>query len=105
MIPYGRQSINQEDVDAVVCALKGDFLTTGPLVEAFELALEKIVGAPTVAVSSGTAALHCAFAAIGIQPGDEIITPPLTFIATQSTAALMGAKIVFAEYFRGHRQH
>ena len=97
MIPYGRQSINQEDIDAVVAALKGDFLTTGPLVDAFELALEKIVGAPTVSVSSGTAALHCAYAAIGIQPGDEIITPPLTFIATQATAALMGAKVVFAD--------
>lgn len=97
MIPYGRQSINQDDIDAVVTALQGDFLTTGPLVEQFELALEKIVGAPTAVVSSGTAALHCAYAAIGIEPGDEIITPPITFIATQATAALMGAKIVFAD--------
>ena len=97
MILYGRQSINQDDIDAVVTALQGDFLTTGPLVEQFELALEKMVGAPTTVVSSGTAALHCAYAAIGIQPGDEIITPPITFIATQATAALMGAKIVFAD--------
>ena len=97
MIPYGRQSINQDDIDAVVTALQGDFLTTGPLVEQFELALEKVVGAPTAVVSSGTAALHCAYAAIGIEPGDEIITPPITFIATQATAALMGAKIVFAD--------
>jgi dTDP-4-amino-4,6-dideoxygalactose transaminase len=97
MIPYGRQSINQDDIDAVVTALQGDFLTTGPLVEQFELALEKVVGAPTTVVSSGTAALHCAYAAIGIQAGDEIITPPITFIATQATAALMGAKIVFAD--------
>lgn len=97
MIPYGRQSINQDDIDAVVTALHGDFLTTGPLVEQFELALEKVVGAPTTVVSSGTAALHCAYAAIGIEPGDEIITPPITFIATQATAALMGAKIVFAD--------
>jgi dTDP-4-amino-4,6-dideoxygalactose transaminase len=97
MIPYGRQSINQNDIDAVVSALKSDFLTTGPLVEQFELALERIVGAPTTVVSSGTAALHCAYAAIGIEPGDEIITPPITFIATQATAALMGAKIVFAD--------
>ena len=97
MIPYGRQSINQDDIDAVVTALQGDFLTTGPLVEQFELALEKVVGAPTTVVSSGTAALHCAYAAIGIQPGDEIITPPITFIATQATAALLGAKIVFAD--------
>jgi dTDP-4-amino-4,6-dideoxygalactose transaminase len=97
MIPYGRQSINQDDVDAVVSALQGDFLTTGPLVEQFETELEKIVGVPTSVVSSGTAALHCAYAAIGIEPGDEIITPPITFIATQATAALMGAKIVFAD--------
>jgi dTDP-4-amino-4,6-dideoxygalactose transaminase len=97
MIPYGRQSINQNDIDAVVSALQSDFLTTGPLVEQFELALERIVGAPTIVVSSGTAALHCAYAAIGIEPGDEIITPPITFIATQATAALMGAKIVFAD--------
>ncbi|CAN2169303.1 WecE Predicted pyridoxal phosphate-dependent enzyme apparently involved in regulation of cell wall biogenesis [Candidatus Nanopelagicaceae bacterium] len=97
MIPYGRQSINNDDIAAVVNALKGDFLTTGPLVELFELEIEKVVGAPCVVVSSGTAALHCAYAAIGIEPGDEIITPPLTFIATQATAALMGARVVFVD--------
>jgi dTDP-4-amino-4,6-dideoxygalactose transaminase len=97
MIPYGRQSINDDDIAAVVQALKGDFLTTGPLVELFEHEIEKVVGAPCVAVSSGTAALHCAYAAIGVEPGDEIITPPITFVATQATAALMGAKIVFAD--------
>ena len=97
MIPYGRQSINQDDIEAVVTALQSDFLTTGPLVDQFESALEKVVGAPTAVVSSGTAALHCAYAAIGIEPGDEIITPPITFIATQATAVLMGAKIVFAD--------
>ena len=97
MIPYGRQSINEDDISAVVQALKSEFLTTGPLVERFEDEIEKVVGAPSVVVSSGTAALHCAYAAIGIQPGDEIITPPLTFIATQATAAMLGAKIVFAD--------
>jgi dTDP-4-amino-4,6-dideoxygalactose transaminase len=97
MIPYGRQSINEEDIAAVVSALKSDWLTTGPLVEAFESALEEVVGAPCIAVSSGTAALHCAYAAIGLQPGDEVITPPITFIATQATAALFGARIVFAD--------
>ncbi len=97
MIPYGRQSINQNDIDAVMAALKNDFLTTGPLVEKFESELAKEVGAPTAVVSSGTAALHCAYAAIGVETGDEIITPPITFIATQATAAIMGAKIVFAE--------
>ena len=97
MIPYGRQSIDDSDIAAVVEALKSDWLTTGPLVERFEQALEKIVGAPTVTVTSGTAALHCAYAAIGIEPGDEVITPPITFIATQATAALLGAKVVFAD--------
>ena len=97
MIPYGRHSINDADIEAVVKALRSDWLTTGPLVEEFETALEKVVGAPCISVSSGTAALHCAYAAIGLQPGDEVITPPITFIATQATAAFFGAKIVFAD--------
>jgi dTDP-4-amino-4,6-dideoxygalactose transaminase len=97
MIPYGHQSISRSDVKSVAKALKSQWLTTGPLVETFETELENKVGAPCVVVSSGTAALHSAFAAIDIQPGDEIITPPLTFIATQATAAMLGAKIVFAD--------
>jgi dTDP-4-amino-4,6-dideoxygalactose transaminase len=97
MIPYGRQSINDADIQAVSESLRGDFLTTGPLVEKFEHEIEMLVGAPAITVSSGTAALHCAYAAIGIQPGDEVITPPITFVATQATAALLGAKIVFAD--------
>jgi len=97
MIPYGRHSINDSDIAAVVAALKSDWLTTGPLVDEFEDALEKVVGAPCISVSSGTAALHCAYAAIDLQPGDEVITPPITFIATQATAALFGAKIIFAD--------
>lgn len=97
MIPYGRHAINDADIEAVVKALGSDWLTTGPLVEAFEEALELVIGAPCISVSSGTAALHCAYAAIGLMPGDEVITPPITFIATQSTAALFGATIVFAD--------
>jgi dTDP-4-amino-4,6-dideoxygalactose transaminase len=97
MIPYGRHSVNDKDIKAVVDVLKSDWLTTGPVVEAFETALESVVGAPCVSVSSGTAALHCAYAAIGLGPGDEIITPPITFIATQATAAFFGATIVFAD--------
>lgn len=97
MIPYGRHNINETDISAVVAALRGEFLTTGPLVETFENALEEIAGAPCVAVSSGTAALHCAYAAIDLQKGDEVITPPMTFIATQATAANFGARIVFAD--------
>ena len=97
MIPYGRHSINDDDIAAVVAALKSDWLTTGPLVEEFESALEKVVGAPCISVNSGTSALHCAYAAIGLGPGDEVITPPITFIATQATAAFFGATIVFAD--------
>jgi len=97
MIPYGRHSINEDDIAAVVAALKSDWLTTGPLVEEFESALEEVVGAPCISVNSGTSALHCAYAAIGLGPGDEVITPPITFIATQATAALFGATIVFAD--------
>lgn len=97
MIPYGRQSIDEEDISFVVEALRSEWLTTGPRVEKFEFELEAVLGAPTIAVSSGTAALHCAYAAIEIEPGDEVITPPITFIATQATAAIMGAKIVFAD--------
>ena len=97
MIPYGRQSINSEDVAEVVKTLNSDWLTTGPRVEEFEEALEKFTDAPTLVVSSGTAALHCAFAAIELSSGDEVITPPITFIATQATASMFGAKIVFAD--------
>ena len=97
MIPYGRHSINDGDIAAVVAALKSDWLTTGPIVEEFESELEKVVGAPCISVSSGTAALHCAYAAIGLGPDDEVITPPITFVATQATAALFGATIVFAD--------
>ena len=98
MIPYGHHDIDDDDIAAVVAALRSDWLTTGPAVEAFEQDLERWTGGvPVVAVSSGTAALHTAYAAAGIGPGDEVITPPITFIATQATAALLGATIVFAD--------
>jgi dTDP-4-amino-4,6-dideoxygalactose transaminase len=97
MIPYGRQSISEADIEVVSNALRGDLLTTGPLVEIFENELEKLIGAPIVTVTSGTAALHCAYVAIGVQKGDEVISPPNTFIATQATAALLGAKNVFVD--------
>ena len=98
MIPYGRQSIDQDDIDAVVKVLRSDWLTTGPAVEKFEYDLQRYTGGvAVVSVSSGTAALHCAYVAAGIGPGDEVITPPLTFIATQSTAVFCGAKIVFCD--------
>jgi len=97
MIPYGRQEILEEDIEAVVRALRSDLITTGPLVDEFEKEITKYVKSPTFVVNSGTAALHAAYFGIGICPGDEVITPPNTFIATQATAALLGAKIVFAD--------
>lgn len=98
MIPYGHHVIAQEDIDAVTAVLRSDWLTTGPAVEDFEHDLMAWTGgSPAVAVSSGTAALHVAYAAIGVQPGDEVITTPLTFVATQATAALLGARLVFAD--------
>jgi dTDP-4-amino-4,6-dideoxygalactose transaminase len=98
MIPYGRQDVDEADIAAVVKVLRGDWLTTGPAVEQFEQDLQAWTGeVPVVAVSSGTAALHVAYAAAGIGPGDEVITPPITFIATQATAVMLGATIIFAD--------
>ena len=97
IIPYGRQFLDELDYQSVLSALKSDWLTTGPQVEKFENLLTQIIGAPAICVSSGTAALHCAYAAIELEVGDEIITPPITFIGTQATAYQMGAKIVFAD--------
>jgi dTDP-4-amino-4,6-dideoxygalactose transaminase len=97
MIPYGRQSINSADIEAMVLALKGNLITTGPIVSEFETALSNFLNTETFVVSSGTAALHCAYFGVGIEPGDEVITPPNTFIATQAAAAMLGAKIVFAD--------
>lgn len=97
-IPYGRQSISQEDIDAVVAVLKTDWLTMGPVVTEFEAAIAELSHTPdATVVSSGTSALHCAYAALGVQPGDEVITSPLTFVATASTAMAQGAKVLFAD--------
>ena len=97
MLPYGRQSVDAGDVEAVVAALGSDWLTTGPRVRDFEAALEAVAGAPCVAVTSGTAALHVAYAAAGVGPGDEVVTSPMTFVATASTAMMLGATVVFAD--------
>jgi len=98
LLPYGRQSIAQEDIESVAAVLRGDWLTTGPAVDAFEEAISRICGGHrVVSVTSGTAALHTAYAAAGVGPDDEVITTPMTFIATASSAALLGARIVFAD--------
>lgn len=98
MIPYGRQRIEEDDIQAVVDVLRSDWLTTGPKVGEFESALAAYVGARyAVAVSSGTAALHAAMHALGIGPGDEVIVPPITFAATANCIAYQGATPVFAD--------
>ena len=97
MLPYGRQQIDESDVEAVVAALRSDWLTTGPRVDQFEQDLAAVAGAPCVAVINGTAALHTAYAAAGVTAGDEVITTPMTFVATASTAAMLGATVVFAD--------
>ena len=97
-IPYGHQSIDESDIGAVVDALRGEWLTTGPAVAAFEEQIAAIAGTDdAVAVTSGTAALHAAYAAAGVSAGDQVIVPALTFAATASTASLLGAEIVFAD--------
>ncbi len=98
MIPYGRQQVSDADIEAVVAALKSDFLTTGPLVDQFEKTISRFVGQQgAVAVNSGTAALHCAYFAAGVGPGKEVLTTPLTFAATSSTAVHLGATVQFVD--------
>ncbi len=97
-IPYGRQTIEEDDIAAVVGALKSDFLTTGPKVAEFEALLCEKTGARyAAAVSNGTAALHIAALALGIKQGDEVILPPLTFAATANCVLYCGGKPVFAD--------
>jgi dTDP-4-amino-4,6-dideoxygalactose transaminase len=97
MLPYGRQSIDQSDVEAVVAALGSDWLTTGPRVARFEKDIEAVAGAPAVSVTNGTTALHTAYAAAGVGPGDEVVVTPMTFVATASSAAVLGAEVIFAD--------
>jgi UDP-4-amino-4,6-dideoxy-N-acetyl-beta-L-altrosamine transaminase len=98
MLPYGRHSVDDDDVESVVAALRSGWLTTGPTVTAFEAAFAETVGARyAVAVSNGTAALHAAAFAAGIGPGDEVVTTPLTFAATANCARYLGATVVFAD--------
>lgn len=97
-LPYGRHSIDEEDIEEVVKVLRSDWLTTGPAVEAFERAVAEYTGAKhAVAVANGTAALHAAMFALKVGPGDEVIVPPLTFVATANCVAFLGACPVFAD--------
>jgi len=98
MIPYGRQSIDQDDIDAVVASLESDWLTQGPALQRFESALTDCTSAKfAVACNSGTAALHMAYAAAGIGPGDTVVVPANTFLATANAAIYLGAEVRFCD--------
>ncbi len=98
MIPYGRQDINQADIDAVVEVLRSDFLTQGPVVPEFEKAVAAYCGARhAVAVNSATSALHIACLALGVGRGDCVWTTPTTFVASANCALYCGASVDFVD--------
>ena len=97
-IPYGRQCIEDDDIQAVIDVLQADYLTTGPKIEEFEQAVAAYVNVQyAVAVSNGTAALHAACFAAGIKAGDEVITTPITFAASANCIMYCGGTPVFAD--------
>jgi len=102
MIPYGRQTISEEDIQAVVEALRSNLITTGPKIDEFEAKVAKFANADfSVAVANGTAALHCAMHAIDIQPGDEVIVSTMTFAASANCILYCGGTPVFADILPG----
>jgi UDP-4-amino-4,6-dideoxy-N-acetyl-beta-L-altrosamine transaminase len=97
-IPYGRQNITDEDVQAVIEALRSDFLTQGPKIAEFEQNFARYIGAQyAVAVSNGTAALHLSAMALGVQSGDNVIVTPLTFAASANCIRYCGGNVVFCD--------
>lgn len=97
-LPYGRQWIDEQDIETVIQVLKSDYLTTGPAVTDFEQKVADSVGAHyAVAFANGTAALHGACYAAGIGEGDEVITTPMTFAASANCVLYQGGKVVFAD--------
>ena len=97
-IPYGRQSVSDQDIAAVVDVLKSDFLTQGPVVPAFEEAVASYCGAMHgVAANSATSALHIACMALDVGPGDRVWTSPLTFVASSNAALYCGAEVDFVD--------
>lgn len=97
-LPYGRHCVDEDDIAAVAKVLRGEFLTTGPTVAAFESALASKVGADfAIACANGTAALHLAVLGLGIGPGDVCVVPAVTFLATATACRLAGAGVIFAD--------
>jgi perosamine synthetase len=98
MLPYSHHCVDEADITAVVETLRSEWLTTGPMVRKYEEAFaQQVVATHTVAVNSGTAALHAALFAVDIRPGDEVITSPMTFAATANSILYLGARPVFAD--------
>ncbi|MBD8025404.1 UDP-4-amino-4,6-dideoxy-N-acetyl-beta-L-altrosamine transaminase [Ureibacillus sp. Re31] len=97
-LPYGKQYLDEEDIETVIKVLKGDYLTTGPSIKEFEKTVANYVGSKyAVAFSNGTAALHGACFAAGITVGDEVITTPITFAASANCIRYVGGTVVFAD--------
>jgi len=97
-LPYGRQCIDDSDIEAVTRVLRSDFLTSGPEIDAFEAEFARAVDAPfAVACNSATAALHLALDGLGVGEGDICIVPAITFLATANAALYCGAAVVFAD--------
>ncbi|MEO3431184.1 UDP-4-amino-4,6-dideoxy-N-acetyl-beta-L-altrosamine transaminase [Pelagibius sp. CAU 1746] len=97
-LPYGRQLIEEDDIAAVTAVLRGDWLTTGPAVAAFERALcEATEARHAIACANGTAALHLAALALDLAPGDRVVVPSVTFLATANAVRLAGGEVVFAD--------
>lgn len=98
IIPYGRQSVSEQDIEAVVEVLRSDWLTQGPKIAEFEGAFAAYTGAKyAVAVANGTAALHLCAIALGVMPGDKVITTPITFAASANCVRYCGGEPVFAD--------
>jgi len=97
IIPYGKQHVTEEDIQAVVEVLRSDFWTQGTKVKEFEDAFASYVGSKyAVAVSNGTAALHLCTMALNVKPGDKVITSPITFVASANCVQYCGGEVIFA---------
>ena len=98
IIPYGKQEITKEDIDAVVEVLNSDYLTQGPKILEFEKEFAKYVGSKyAVAASNGTAALHLCNIALEVKKGDKVITTPITFAASANSVLYCGGEVIFSD--------
>ena len=100
MIPYGKQYIDQDDIDAVINTLKSDFLTQGPKITEFEKAFANYVESEhAIAVNNGTSALHLCALALGVKSGDKVICPTITFTASANCIEYCGGEVIFCDTF------